>query len=167
MSTSTATGDCVQQLADEFARLIRDCIPFGQLRTMLHRNEFNPPGVCASHDFCNANEAMGVAFRLVLGRAPDPTSEADTLLWSEAWACARRHHFPRRMELIESAEGTPVYAYTIRDMAIHDPRLSECGRFTVDPFTNYGLTPSEVAALEAANARLQAQHGTEAPEEKQ
>ena len=46
-----------------------------------------------------------------------------------------------------NANGDPVYAYVIRDTEIHDPTVSDCGRFTVDPFEEYGLSPDQVKAL--------------------
>lgn len=51
-------------------------------------------GVCASHDFCDANMPMSDAFEAVMGRpplvAPDGTQahEDDCKLWSAAWNIA-------------------------------------------------------------------------------
>ena len=44
------------------------------------------PEICHSHDFCDANEVMAEAFAAVVGRSIDLQSDADSELWSEAWA---------------------------------------------------------------------------------
>lgn len=57
-------------------------------------------------------------------------------------------------ELVEGAEGLPVFALTINDMSIHDPFVSECGRFPVDPTEAYGLTMDEANQLRELNEDL-------------
>lgn len=65
---------------------------------MLKRNATYGEGICASHDFCDANMPMANAFESVVGRpaleAPDGTAEheADCVLWSRAWTVAKRQH---------------------------------------------------------------------------
>lgn len=44
-------------------------------------------GSCATHDFFDANDAMGAAFLKVVGREVD-ISDADAALWSAAWNAA-------------------------------------------------------------------------------
>lgn len=62
--------------------------------------------------------------------------------------------FTIKPELVEGAEGLPVFALTINDMAIHDAFQSECGRFPVDPTEAYGLTMDEALQLRELNAEL-------------
>jgi hypothetical protein len=50
--------------------------------------------------------------------------------------------------------GQPTYSYPINGMSVYDPRMSDCGRFEVDPMQAYGLTPEDVAALDEANRSL-------------
>jgi hypothetical protein len=57
----------------------------------------------------------------------------------------------RALELIENANGVAVYAYDLHDFCIYNVRMTECGRFEVDPCEYYGLTPEEVAAIDKAN----------------
>lgn len=44
-----------------------------------------------------------------------------------------------------------AWGYAVNGFVITDPRLSECGRFEVDPQANYGLTEAEVKLLDDAN----------------
>jgi len=46
----------------------------------------------------------------------------------------------------------PVYAVEVNGMTIYNPRMSECGRFDVDPLKAYGLDEQTVQALAALNA---------------
>ena len=155
MSTSR-DGDLTQRLADDFSRIIRDWLTSEELAEVLLRNRNREPGVCATHDFCDANVAMEEAFTTVLNRDFNPASIADVTLWSAAAELAKVSEFPRKMQLIENAEGVPVYALAIKDMWIENPRLSDCGRFAVDPIEHHGLRPEEIAELENANSRLRA-----------
>jgi hypothetical protein len=45
----------------------------------------------------------------------------------------------------------PVYAYCIDKVGIYNPTTSECGRYEVDPYEAYGLTPKQVEALHQLN----------------
>lgn len=58
----------------------------------LNDAELNPD-VCHTHDFCDANEAMLVAFERVLGREADVQSDDDTALWNAAWDRAKADRF--------------------------------------------------------------------------
>lgn len=53
--------------------------------------------VCASHDFCDANESMASAFSEIMGRPilPDDSegmTDADCDLWNQAWTIARAQY---------------------------------------------------------------------------
>jgi hypothetical protein len=65
---------------------------------------------------------------------------------------------PRELELgdYDGEDGATgkAYGYDANDFRIFDPRSSECGRFAVDPLTNYGITPEELLALDEANLKL-------------
>ena len=49
-------------------------------------------GICASHDYCDANLPMAAAFAAVMGREVDPTNSGDAGIWSKAWISAKRDH---------------------------------------------------------------------------
>lgn len=50
-------------------------------------------GCCASHNQCDANMYMAPAFASVMGREIDLQSDADTILWGEAWDYAKTTGF--------------------------------------------------------------------------
>lgn len=50
--------------------------------------------------------------------------------------------------------GRARFGFSVNDMFITDPKLSECGRFEVDPAATYGLTATDVAQLEQVNRLL-------------
>lgn len=54
------------------------------------RNVDIADGLCASHDFCDANIVMAAAFEHVLGREPQANRSHDAIMWSEAWEIATK-----------------------------------------------------------------------------
>ena len=48
----------------------------------------------------------------------------------------------------------PVYAIELEGSTIFNPNFSECGRFVVDPLSNYGLDQIIVDALAMLNAHF-------------
>lgn len=87
-------------LAREFGRTMTAYLTPRQMREANERNALLDWGgmVCHSHDFCDANMAMDEAFRHVMNRDPIADieagmSEADCMLWNDAWDIARRHRF--------------------------------------------------------------------------
>lgn len=59
--------------------------------------EFAGDTICASHNYCDANESMADAFREIMGRdiLPDDDSgmtDADCDLWNRAWSIAKREY---------------------------------------------------------------------------
>lgn len=78
----------VEQLADEFSRLLLEEIGEEKLRCVIRRNkaeEFH--NSCHSHDFTDANQIMDAALKNL--RLPG----SDTALINEAWERARWNHF--------------------------------------------------------------------------
>jgi hypothetical protein len=47
-------------------------------------------------------------------------------------------------------EGLPIIGVLARNSCVHEPMLSECGRFTVEP-SYYGLSEQAAAAMQKAN----------------
>ena len=56
----------------------------------------------------------------------------------------------------DASTGTPVFGFEVNDMFIHDPSLSECGRFSVDPSETYGITAEDAKELNRLNELLTA-----------
>lgn len=52
------------------------------------------------------------------------------------------------------SQGLPVLGFSVNDMFIHNPLLSECGRFEVDPVKTYGISVEDAQALNALNALI-------------
>ncbi|WP_310530755.1 hypothetical protein [Novosphingobium sp.] len=88
-----------ERLAYEFREELARTVTPEQWREIQRRNglpEYAGP-ICASHDFCDANEVMAAAFAKVMGRdaLPDDDSgmtDSDCELWGAAWAIAKREH---------------------------------------------------------------------------
>jgi hypothetical protein len=54
--------------------------------------------------------------------------------------------------LTNNAHDQPVYAYVMEDgTAIYNPEYSQCGRYKVDAFKEYGLFERQVEALHKLN----------------
>ena len=56
--------------------------------------------------------------------------------------------------LCTNTNDEPVYAVEVNGMTIYNLRMSECGRFTVDPLQAYGLDSKTVDALALLNAHF-------------
>lgn len=92
---STNTTDTDNRLARKFAALLRRDIGAKKLAEVNRRNarKGRHPGVCHSHDFCDANETMAEAFAEVAGRQPDVQDDADCAQWGRAWNLAKARRF--------------------------------------------------------------------------
>lgn len=155
MSSLPDTGRLPQMLADEFTQRVRDFLPPEQMQEIVKRNLSNNPSVCATHDFCDANELMAQAFVQVMGRESNPSSSVDAELWGAAWALAKNAGFARPLRLfVWQLLGNAAFAYVIRRKAIFNPRRDHRTQSSVDPATFYRIRPDEVAALDRANQFL-------------
>lgn len=92
-------------LAQAFAEKLGEALTHAQWLEMEKRNrseEYVRLNMCASHDFCDANEVMLEAFVAVLDREPefltdDNPSETDSDLWNEAWTLARTRYLTAKV----------------------------------------------------------------------
>ena len=76
-------------LAARFALELSHCMTPEQLEEAARRNAENPnAGECATHDFCDAGQAMLDAFTAWARRVPDLSDDADIAQWDEAWGLA-------------------------------------------------------------------------------
>lgn len=83
-----------QILASQFSANLRAALsPEQVLGAVLANTLETNPAICHSHDYCDANVTMAEAFETVMGRPVDLQSDADGLLWSDAWEIARRNAF--------------------------------------------------------------------------
>lgn len=69
-------------LAGAFAALMKRDLTAAEFAEMRQRNttERYGDGVCASHDFCDANMVMLEAFQTLFGRDPDMDSDAGAVI---------------------------------------------------------------------------------------
>jgi hypothetical protein len=84
-----------EALAAEFSRVMRDYLSVAELQTAVALNaaETNP-GICHTHDFCDANMAMDAAWCHLTGEdGIDADREVDARLWNDAWALAKAAGF--------------------------------------------------------------------------
>lgn len=78
-------------IAIAFVDKIREWLSEEERAEVVRRNrlpEYRAIGACATHDFCDANEAMAPAFAEVTGHEIDAESQADADLWGAAWDLA-------------------------------------------------------------------------------
>lgn len=87
------TKSQIDALACEFAITLRGHFGAGTWEAMRAENarhaDERRTGVCASHDYCDANEVMAEAFATIVGRELDVQSADDCHTINEAWDRAR------------------------------------------------------------------------------
>lgn len=86
-----------EQVADKFREIIRDWHTPEQVETIDLRNRFEEdPGVCHSHDFCDANMAMMEAMESFDIPVFDETGHINNdtcLFWGLSWDIASKKGF--------------------------------------------------------------------------
>lgn len=89
----------VQQLANEFSKLLRDTLTAEQMSEVVRLNktiEYSNGG-CAAQDLCDANQVMIDAFTKIYGREPalseEPDFEMNFGLMDKAYTLARNNDF--------------------------------------------------------------------------
>lgn len=92
-------NDQIPALAKAFAAILKEWASPEEWTTMRRANAAETdPTICASHDFCDANEAMAEAFTKLGLTAPgdegcedgSPAFEETCGLWNAAWALAKK-----------------------------------------------------------------------------
>jgi hypothetical protein len=85
----------VPALAQRFAEDLRANLTTAEFAEMQRRNAEYGPGICASHDFLDANILMHDAFTAVVGREHDMDSDADNAIWNAAWEIAKPRYLTK------------------------------------------------------------------------
>lgn len=88
MTTDTAAA---QRLAGAFVILLQRDLPRADYFAARMKNRSVGEGVCASHDYCDANMVMDEAFTGLFDRSVASTDE-DCALWNAAWDIAKAEH---------------------------------------------------------------------------
>lgn len=83
----------VIELANAFSGVLNQWIPEKLFEVNLRNKEASYVGCCATHDFCDPNQAMIDAFTSVFGREPSAKNQKDNLLINNAWNIAKDSQF--------------------------------------------------------------------------
>jgi hypothetical protein len=84
----------VPRITDEYVAILKSWLTDAELIEVNRRNALNEyDGCCATHDFCDSNEAMNEAFKIVVGRDIDCDSGSDCTLCNDAWDLAKARKF--------------------------------------------------------------------------
>lgn len=83
------------KLANEFSKLLSYELSDIELCEVIAKNDTPEygEGICASHDYLDANEIMSLAFLNVAGKEIDLQNQSDIDLWSESWDLAKQNKF--------------------------------------------------------------------------
>ena len=83
------------ELANNFSRVLNEWIPEKLFEVNLRNKEksYSEGGFCATHDFCDPNQAMINAFVSVFGREPAALNKKDNALINKAWNMAKAAGF--------------------------------------------------------------------------
>lgn len=83
-------------LSDTFSKIIRQWLTPEELQTVIERNEspsYKLEGLCATHDFCDANQAMIDAHWVCFARDINSESDDDNERVNEAWNLSKINKF--------------------------------------------------------------------------
>ena len=86
------TIDYAPEIGKRFVTVLEEWLTpaeFEQVRTL---NDSRQPGICHSHDFCDANMAMEQAFVDVFGSYQGLHQPGWEALWGRAWDWAIEHY---------------------------------------------------------------------------
>lgn len=64
-----------------------------EINTINAPPEYMKAGMCASHEYCDPNEAMAEAFEMVFGRELDVLNNDDITIVNEAWKISKVNQF--------------------------------------------------------------------------
>lgn len=100
-----------KKIAQAFTRLLQEALSDRRFRDVRMANAFYARHICASHDHCDANAHMALAFREITGHEPDPDKPADAALWTAAWNTAKSDELTCPIAKRFAADG-----FELRDM---------------------------------------------------
>lgn len=90
--STTSIDRCV--LSAKFSSLISEGFTADQLAEVCRLNSTPEyKDVCATHNYYDANEFMGEAFKSVFGRDIDLQNPAETTIWGDAWNESKAANF--------------------------------------------------------------------------
>ncbi len=94
--TVEATDENVQALSKEFSGILREWLTAEALAEIVELNKtyaIEGHGACATHEYCDPNQAMIDAFTLLFHREPEAQGENDNDLMNKAWNLSKSQEF--------------------------------------------------------------------------
>lgn len=85
-----------QKLAAEFSRIVRRDLTKQEMAEVVKRNrsaKYARTGMCATHEFMDANMTMDEAWRKMFGHGINLDDAHQVGLWNAAWDVARKSKF--------------------------------------------------------------------------
>lgn len=87
--TASTEIPTAEALAERFVAILRDWMDADEWAEMCERNAAETqPGICHSHDFCDADMAMWEAWNELSPHTLEVQEENHTALWKQAWDIA-------------------------------------------------------------------------------
>ena len=86
----------VEKLSKEFSKVLKSWLMKKQMAEVIRKNdtpEYKTGGLCASHDYCDANMAMDAAWKKVVGKSINFQNNTQVSLWNKAWTMAKENKF--------------------------------------------------------------------------
>lgn len=80
-------------IADKFSELLFNGLGFNTMTEVVKRNEVYGEGICATHDFVDANEFMAEAFEEVMGYEMNISNQKHVETWNDSWELASKGKF--------------------------------------------------------------------------
>jgi len=84
------------QLANAFSKVLNEWLSTEDISEINRRNstpEYYVFELCATHDFCDPNQAMIDAYKSIFGREPSVQNKKDNELINKAWDLAKKAGF--------------------------------------------------------------------------
>jgi len=147
----TAEPPTDDALARAFIAIIQDWLTADELESVVARNGTNPAGdpCCATHDYCDPNQAMLDAHKKITGRELDDHDEATMRIVDRAWTMARVALFDTRNLRSRPADG--VLHAIHQDQGEAETEARALAAFHGEPYTVWRRDDRFVAVPEHAD----------------
>jgi hypothetical protein len=85
----------ILKVAKQFSIILNQWIPEKLFEVNLRNKEqsYIDHGCCATHDFCDPNQAIIDAFKFVFGKDPSVKNQKDNMIINNAWTIAKTANF--------------------------------------------------------------------------
>lgn len=86
----------LSELSVNFSKILNEWLTQEEITSINQLNstqEYLESDSCASHEFCDSNQAMVEAFEKVYNREPDTRIDSDVEIINQAWAISKQNQF--------------------------------------------------------------------------